>query len=389
MKIRFLILTLATVFLFLTGAANASEIPNNPETEQKANSSSLSLGYGPVSQELHINPGQTFTDKITVWNLAESEIEYFITIRGFKQIEDYPGTATLLSEEEDLNSKTSASSWFLFESESVVIPPQHNFELNYAIQVPEDVLSGEYYAQVFFYTDQQPANQQAVQTINNLGGGPTFLIKTGDEFLEEMEILEFKSLQKIYESPDIAFSTSIANTGNTHLKPKGVIVLTNMFGQELGSVNFNSTGQAIMRDTLATYISQWGSNYLLTDEGKLAVGPITAELTINYKSDTPGYYPMTAETTFWIIQWKLALAILGAIIVLVWARKATKKDKKTEQRENSPINEPILDTQPTNTIEQEAPTITQTAQNIEPPQDVTQHHIPKPSTEGSHDQNKF
>ena len=288
----------------------------------------LSLGYAPVSQELHINPGDTYTDKVTIWNLSESEIEYFIIVRGFKQIEDHPGTAILLSPEEELVSTNSAASWFRFETESVIVPSQYNFELNYLIQVPESATSGEYYAQIFFYTDRTPTETENVVTFNNLGGGPTFLVKTGDEIIENMDLLEFKAINKIYERPDITFGTSISNTGNTHLKPQGIIVLKNMFGQELATVEFNPNKQAIIRDTLATYITEWKSNYLLTDEGKLAFGPITAELTINYKTDSPGYSPVTAETSFWILQWKLGLAILGAIIILVWIIRTVKKSRK-------------------------------------------------------------
>ncbi len=338
MKIKYLIAPLVA-FLFIAASFNSAlaqeeAAQESEEVTTQGSSTAVSLGYAPVSKELKINPGDSYTGKITVWNLSDEEIEYFITVRGFKQIEEFPGTAVLLSEEQDMVSNISASKWFHFETESIVVPSQYNFELNYIIKVPADVTSGEYYAQVFFYTDQEVAAQESVVTVNNLGGGPTFLIKTGDNFTENMEILEFKSLQKMYETPDLAFSTSISNTGNTHLKPKGIVVLTNMFGQELGTIDFNPNGQAIIRDTLATYVTEWKSNYLFTDSGKLAFGPVTAELTVNYKSDTPGYYPVTAETTFWILQWKLALAVLGAIVALVWVTKTLKKGKKGEVKKN-------------------------------------------------------
>jgi hypothetical protein len=332
---------------------------NNTNILAQEEETSISLGYAPVSQELKINPGTTYKDSVTIWNLSEKEIEYFIIVRGFKQLEDHPGTAILLSEEQDLVSTSSASSWFEVETDSILVPSQYNFELDFTITVPEDAAPAEYYAQIFFFTDQKSDLPDAVRTVNNLGGGPTFLIKTGDDLTESMDLLEFKSTKKVYESPNVTLNTSISNTGNTHIKPKGVIILTNMFNQELATIEFNSTEQAILRDTIATYITKWDSNYLLTDEGKLAVGPIKAEITLNYKSDSPGYSPITGSTEFWIFQWKLALAVLGIIILIIWTIRSIKKNKKNKETQNiptitptPPVQQPIPNPPP-----QQAPTM--------------------------------
>ncbi len=300
-------------------------------SQEEGQVTDISLGYAPVSQELHINPGDTYSDKVTLWNLSDSDTEYFVKVVSFKQIENYPSTAIPLTDEENLISTSSASSWVRIETESIVVPSQMNFELNYLIEVPEDAQPGEYYAQIFFYTDQQATQTDSIVTLNNLAGGPTFLIKTGDDLTESLEVLEFKTTHKIFEQPaEVTFETNINNTGNVHLKPRGTIVLTNMFGQEIGSIEFNASAQTVLRDSIAKYITEWESNYLLTEEGYLAVGPITAELTLNYKSESPGFSPVTAETTFWILQWRLGLAILGAIVVIVWTIKSVKKSKKKE-----------------------------------------------------------
>ena len=334
MKIKYIIAPLVMAFMFFTSTNVGFTVPLQEDegfTESQQRTASKSIGFSPVSQELHLTPGEPYTDKVTVWHQAEGDMEYTITIRGFKQIEGYPGTAVLLSEEEEMASTTSAASWFRIETTEVVVPPNHNFELNYLIEVPEDAASGEYYAQIFFHSEQErlPA-QDTTMAYSNIAGGPTFLIRTGDELDEDISLLEFQTTHKFYENPDITFNTSLQNTGNVHVKPTGIIVLTNMFGQELATIEFNPTRKALIRDSVATYISEWESNYLLTDEGKLAIGPITAELTLYYKSESPGYHPITAETDFWIFQWKLALAILGAIVLLVWTTKAIKKPKKVK-----------------------------------------------------------
>jgi hypothetical protein len=367
MKARYFIAPLIAAVMFFVGISY---------TMAQEESNALSLGYAPVSQELHLNQGDSYSDKVVIWNLTDNDIEYFIVVRGFKQIEDYPGTAILLTEEQDMKSLTSASSWVRFETESIIVPSQMNFELNYVIQVPEDAADGEYYAQIFFYTDQSLIGTDSVVTLNNLGGGPTFLIKTGDDFTEKLEILDFKATKKIYERPEVVFNTSISNTGNTHLKPQGVIVLKNMFNQELAVIEFNPNRQAIIRDTLATYISEWQSNYLFTDEGKFAFGPITAELMITYTSESPGYSPATAETTFWILQWKLGLAILGGIIVIIWGIVALKKSRRRKK-----AGEPEVTANPV--AETTTPPVVDPAVQQEP---VTEHTIPAmPSEEPKSD----
>ena len=71
----------------------------------------LSIGTAPTSETLEILPGEKRTGEIVVWNLSDKTTTYKILVRGFRQVENQPGTAIILTEEEDSRALYSASQW--------------------------------------------------------------------------------------------------------------------------------------------------------------------------------------------------------------------------------------------------------------------------------------
>jgi len=69
----------------------------------------LNLGTSPSSEKLQLQPGETHDGEIVVWNLSEETTLYNIYIRGFRQIENQPGTAIMFTEEEEARAPYSVS----------------------------------------------------------------------------------------------------------------------------------------------------------------------------------------------------------------------------------------------------------------------------------------
>jgi len=55
---------------------------------------------------------------------------------------------------------------------------------------------------------------------------------------------------------------------------------------------------------------------------------MTAKLIVTYRSYQPGFAVLEAETTFWIIPWKIIIAILLVIILLIAYNIYRKNNKK-------------------------------------------------------------
>jgi hypothetical protein len=157
------------------------------------------------------------------------------------------------------------------------------------------------------------------------------LIRIGDNFVESAELLTFKTSKNIYEKPSVLFTTIINNTGDTHISPTGEIVLTNIFNKEIARIKFNANSQSLLRDNTGNYTTQW-TDKLITENKQLAVGPIKAELIVTYRELQPGFAPLLAQTSFYIIPWKYILLFAITIALIVVLVKVKKRKKRLNSR---------------------------------------------------------
>jgi hypothetical protein len=294
---------------------------------------SLSIGTAPTYEMFQLEPGEIYNDNFTVWNLETSATTYYVKVSSFRQIQNQPGSAIYLTEEEDSNNPYSASSWVSVEENILELIPNKNITVNYTITVPQELAPGEYSAEIYFVSEEA-IKQNETTSYNLLSSGIPILITIGDDYAESAEILDFYSTKKVYEKPNFTtLITRIQNLGDTHITPKGDIVLTNMFNQEVGRIAFNDTNQSILRDNTGTYESNWDLDTYIND-GTIAIGPITAETIILYRRTNPGFSVLDATTTFWIIPWKLIILILTVIIVVYVAFTIKRKKQKKSINSN-------------------------------------------------------
>lgn len=291
--------------------------------------SSLSIGAAPTSKTLELKAGDTYSDEIVFWNLSEDSDTYTVYIKGFKQIQNQPGTAIILSDSEDAAAIYSASKWIRTDKSEVELEPNKNIKVKYTITVPKDITNGEYNAEIFLIS-KNAAKSTGTVTYTSLASGMPILIKVGDEFVENAELLRFSTDKKAYEKPNVNFETKIKNLGDTHITPTGEIVIQNIFNQEIARISFNSSRQSLLRDNIGNYMDNWSIPGYLTADKKIAIGPLKANLLITYRSYQPGFATLSSQATFWIIPWKW---IIGIFVVALTATiyKVTRK-KNTQKR---------------------------------------------------------
>ncbi len=289
---------------------------------------SISIGMAPTSEILELKPDQKYTGEIVVWNLMKETTTYNIVVRGFRQIENQAGTAIMLSEKEEKTSLYSASSWITINKNTLELVPNKNEKIYYEINVPTNITEGEYNVIIAFISENQ-TNTLGTTTFTTLSSGVPILIKVGDEFVENAELLKFNTSKNFYEEPNITFNTTIKNLGDTHITPIGEIVLTNIFDQELARIPFNENTQSILRNNTANYVTEWNFESFLTENKGIVLGPIKANLIVTYRNFQPGFSPLVSEISFWILPWKyivLAILIIITIVILLKLRKSKKKD---------------------------------------------------------------
>ncbi len=292
--------------------------------------SDLSIGVAPTSKILKMSPGETYTDEIVFWNLTQKADTYKVFISGFEQIENQPGTAIILTPEDDVLSTYSASKWVTVQKDTLVLEPNKNTKLGYTITVPDDATKGEFNVEIFLIS-QSDAQQMTTATFSNLAAGTPFLIQIGEDFAENAELLGFITDKKIYEKINVDFFTRIKNLGDTHITPTGEIVVENIFKQEVARIPFNKNSQSLLRDTTGNFEDYWDQLSYLSPNNAIALGPLKARLILTYRNFQPGFAVLDAQTSFWIIPWKILIAILAAILLAIIIRISKKKSKKKNE----------------------------------------------------------
>lgn len=312
---RILILPILISILFLNGCST--------------HAATLSIGVAPTSKVIKLNAGETYTDKVIFWNLAEKDDTYRIFVKAFKQIENQPGTAIIMTDQEDASNPYSASKWITTNTDEILLESNKNTKVEYTITVPKDSTDGEYVAQIFLISKKE-IEKNGTKTFTNLAAGLPILIQIGDEFVENAELLEFTPEKKIYENINVDFYTRIKNLGDTHITPTGEIIIKNIFNQQIARIPFNNNKQSLLRDNLGSYIDNWSSSKYISPDGKIMFGPMTASLIVTYRSFQPGFATLTSTATFWIIPWKIILCILlgiSIIVIFIQSRKRFTKKK--------------------------------------------------------------
>jgi len=290
----------------------------------------VSVGVSPTFQNLKLQPGDKYNGELVTWNLSQEPAKYKILVKGFKQIDNTPGTAVLLSDEEEQKSLYSASSWITVNKDSIELVPNKNEKILYEINVPKNATKGEYHAMISLISENYVKSNDTA-TLTNVSSGMPILIRIGDNFVESAELLTFKTSKNIYEKPSVLFTTIINNTGDTHISPTGEIVLTNIFNKEIARIKFNANSQSLLRDNTGNYTTQW-TDKLITENKQLAVGPIKAELIVTYRELQPGFAPLLAQTSFYIIPWKYILLFAITIALIVVLVKVKKRKKRLNSR---------------------------------------------------------
>lgn len=272
--------------------------------------------------------GEVYSDEIVFWNLSQEGDTYRVYISGFQQIENQPGTAIILTPEDDAIAPYSASKWITVEKDTIYLEPNKNTKLKYTIEVPEDATKGEFNAEIFLISESD-VQQNITAAFANLAAGTPFLIQIGDDFIENAELLRFVTDKKTYEKIEVNFLTKIKNLGDTHITPTGEIIIENIFRQEVARVPFNKNNQSLLRDNIGNYEDYWDQSSYLSPNKAIALGPMKAKLLVTYRTFQPGFAVLNGETTFWIIPWKIIIAILLtlllAIIIRTWKKKTEKR----------------------------------------------------------------
>lgn len=292
--IKLLTLTLALTVL-------AAYFPTIPEVK--------AVSLSPLTFELTANPGETVTNVLRVTNTEGYPIGITIDVEDFIAVGE-EGQVAL--EDPSTDFTYSLAKWVTVTPQAFVLGGNDMVTVEFTVNVPIDAEPGGHYGSVLATVSASAPEGGGVGVAQKIGS--LILLNVAGDVEERLHIAEF-SVPNYSEFGPVTILSRFENTGTVHVKPRGFILIKDIFGKEVDKLEL--TQKNVLPRSIRRIEVEWGN--------RLMFGRYEATLTAIYGTTNQ---PLSSVTSFWIIPWKIAGAVLlGVIILLAILIKGRKRIK--------------------------------------------------------------
>jgi hypothetical protein len=258
----------------------------------QSNPNAITISISPPVFELSANPGEKIKNEIRVTNLSDKSLEIFVDKRNFTALGEEGGVD--LTEDD---TSYSLASWVSVDKSKVVIPANKSEVFKFTISVPANAEPGGHFGSLVFKT-QAKTNEGNTGAAVGQEVGALLLVKIAGDIREEVSVASFETQKGLYEKGPVTFDTRAENTGNVHLKPRGTITITNIFGGEVATIQLDERN--VLPGAIRKVETEW-------NDSSLRFGRYNATLSLVYGAEGT---IVNSSTSFFIFPYKLVLAVL-------------------------------------------------------------------------------
>lgn len=291
-----------------------------------------SISISPVSKILQLTPNSTSTDRFTITNNSDSEMEFEVYAAPY---------AYTYSETDDVyrlgfskeNNYTQITRWITFkdkdgnyvEKATFKADPNGSVDIEYKISTPENIPAGGQYAVLFAHTLSGSTDASGIKT--EASPGLVVYGRAEGETFVSSEISDLKISQTMMvdnnEKSIINASGKVKNTGNVDFMATGLLKVTGIFG----NTYYESTGDSsksrvsVIPDTELVVSDSWDETPFF--------GMFNAEWTVYANGE-----PSETITKFVIIMPVaiIIIVILLLTIVVIWIIMIIRKRKERRSK---------------------------------------------------------
>lgn len=265
-----------------------------------------SISVVPPKFELFSNPGDIVTERIKITNNSGVVSTYSILIEDFGSTGE---EGQVVLEEEGADTKYSLASWIEPSEREIILQPNEEKTLVFNINVPRDAEPGGHYASLLLQSavDQNKANEGGAAAQVSQRIGSLVLLRVSGNINESAQIETFEAPARSQAGP-VNFTLRVKNDGNVHIRPKGTIIITDLFGRKVDELPLE--GANVLPGATRKMDTSWEKVNLL--------GSYTATLVATYGQQS---LPLTAATKFNVISNTTlivgSIALIALIIFLI------------------------------------------------------------------------
>ncbi len=296
----------------------------SPVTVHAVDSSSeKGIGISPSLVELNATRGNVYEVTLKITNVTPTDLVYESSTNDFTSA-DESGSPHVV-----LNSTTPSSASIIKWVAPIpkfTLKSHQEKVITAQIIVPANAEPGGHYGVIRF--SGQPPELKTSGVGLSFSAGLLLLIRVDGNIAEKASLVSLFSAAGaneswFFESSPINLVTRIQNQGNVHVKPTGSIEVRDMFGNLVATLPVNADKNNILPDSIRRFESKL--------DGIWMMGRYTATVMLGY--GTNGQV-ISGTTSFWVVPYRLILAILAVIglIVFILNRIAKVYNKRVVER---------------------------------------------------------
>lgn len=287
------IFSIIFLVLFVSMAPNLA----NAQTEFRE------ISISPFLQELVVDKGSTISSEIEVTNTSAKNISITVSARDF--LPGQRGEPEFIPDEEFNDVTFSLASWIRFpEGNQVELAVGETKKVPYLVSPPENAEQGSHYGAILF-------SLSGTSTLSGVGinqsVGTIVIISYGEARPEGQ--LEFSAEPNyIWWNSKVEFTNQFINSGRVHVKPKGEVYVTNLFGTIVSTPAVNRDAANVLPQSNRTFVTEW-------DPSTFAFGPYKVESVITFGDQR---LELRASETIWVLPIYLLTVIAVILIIVFW-----------------------------------------------------------------------
>jgi hypothetical protein len=269
-----------------------------------------SISISPLTFDLAANPGDTVTNELLIRNSSSEPVIINAEAQDFVATGE-EGEVSLT----DNKSTYSLTSWIDLDTSRFTLEAGKQKAVKFSISVPYNAEPGGHYASIYARISPNLENTTSGSGVGQKIGS-LLLLKVAGDTKETAAIESFKTTKYVNTKGPIAFDVRVKNTGSVHIKPKGIIAITDIFGNKVADLNVEQKN--VLPDAIRHMSTSW--------EKPPMMGKFTATLLTYYGT---GNSQLSAATTFWIIPWNIILGWATVIIfvsIVLWLNRKRIKN---------------------------------------------------------------
>ncbi len=262
----------------------------------------LSYSISPlVFDGLVANPGDKLVNTLRVSNLNSAPLPIEMQVESFTGNET--GQATVTDQGDPTYSLTS---WVTFSPKNFTLASGQTKDVTFTINVPQDAEPGGRYGSLLASTQKASVEGTGIATVNKIGS--LVLLKINGSITYQATVTSFQPTRNLFEQAPVTFTARIHNDSTVHIKPKGFVTISNMFGHKVIDLAVADHNALPKSDRLYSAKD-------LVWKGPAGIGRYSATLLLTYgdKGDQ-----ITATASFWVFPWKIGLPLIAVGIIVIW-----------------------------------------------------------------------